>query len=660
MLLLALFTSAEAWARDVITYSGDTWNEATKTLTVNSNRSGGAYIDIDQEFNLVIGPGVTEIGNEVFYNCSGLKTVTMGSNVTVIGYRAFKQCPNLTSVNIPSSVKTICEEAFRDCTSLKSVTIDNGVETIGKDAFRNTGLTSINIPSSVTTINDGAFYECTALATISGCNSVTSCGKGVVDGTKWKDNHATGLMVLGSIVLGYKGDMPEKTSLTIPTTMKCISGYAFSYCDNLISVTIPDNVVSIGEDAFSWCANLATVNGCEGVTSIGDEAFAYTSWEINLPYGMNYVGHVAYCYRGDMPGNTTITLKDGTTEINEMCFKNQTNLVSITIPASVTKIDTSAFKGCTGLTSVNIPASVTSIGIDAFNGCTNMTDVYCEADPTKLTWKEWNCDDFKSDGTTKCHVENYKDWSSFVGVVHVKFVSAQLQLEDDSNDNWNTIVNFYNHTCIVTLNGRTLKAGHWNTLYLPFDLSATQIETIFGAGTVVRTLNSYSNDGTNVTITFANVKDITAGTPYIVFIPEGENIVNPVFSNVTIKNVSQNVCVTKGDAKFWGTYNKTNIGFFGNTALFLQNDMFYHPIGYPSTEVNAFRCYFVLDNPVPDTASANIIIDWGDEETTGIASMEDGRSQKEDVWYDLNGRKLDSKPTTKGIYIVNGKKVAIQ
>ena len=86
--------------------------------------------------------------------------------------------------------------------------------------------------------------------------------------------------------------------------MKCISGYAFSCCDNLISITIPDNVVSIGEDAFYWCANLATVNGCEGVTSIGDEAFAYTSWEDNLPNGMNYVGHVAYCYRGEMPGNT--------------------------------------------------------------------------------------------------------------------------------------------------------------------------------------------------------------------------------------------------------------------------------------------------------------------------------------------------------------------
>ncbi len=34
--------------------------------------------------------------------------------------------------------------------------------------------------------------------------------------------------------------------------------------------------------------------------------------------------------------------------------------------------------------------------------------------------------------------------------------------------------------------------------------------------------------------------------------------------------------------------------------------------------------------------------------------------QKEDVWYDLNGRKLPGKPVTKGIYIRNGHKVAIK
>ena len=45
---------------------------------------------------------------------------------------------------------------------------------------------------------------------------------------------------------------------------------------------------------------------------------------------------------------------------------------------------------------------------------------------------------------------------------------------------------------------------------------------------------------------------------------------------------------------------------------------------------------------------------------TGIESMEDVRSQMEDVYYTIDGRKLDSKPTQRGIYIVNGKKVVMK
>lgn len=42
---------------------------------------------------------------------------------------------------------------------------------------------------------------------------------------------------------------------------------------------------------------------------------------------------------------------------------------------------------------------------------------------------------------------------------------------------------------------------------------------------------------------------------------------------------------------------------------------------------------------------------------TGIETVADGRGRTSDVWYDLSGRKIDSKPSVRGIYIVNGKKV---
>ena len=45
---------------------------------------------------------------------------------------------------------------------------------------------------------------------------------------------------------------------------------------------------------------------------------------------------------------------------------------------------------------------------------------------------------------------------------------------------------------------------------------------------------------------------------------------------------------------------------------------------------------------------------------TGIESMEDVRSQMEDVYYTIDGRKVDSKPTQRGVYIMNGKKIVVK
>jgi hypothetical protein len=48
------------------------------------------------------------------------------------------------------------------------------------------------------------------------------------------------------------------------------------------------------------------------------------------------------------------------------------------------------------------------------------------------------------------------------------------------------------------------------------------------------------------------------------------------------------------------------------------------------------------------------------DETTGIVELKNSRIEElksDDAWYTLDGRKLDGKPTTKGLYIVNGKKV---
>ena len=80
---------------------------------------------------------VTSIGDDAFFACSGLTSVTIPNSVTSIGMYAFASCSRLTSVTIGNSVESIGDEAFRDCSGLTSVTIGNGVTRIGIRAFRN-------------------------------------------------------------------------------------------------------------------------------------------------------------------------------------------------------------------------------------------------------------------------------------------------------------------------------------------------------------------------------------------------------------------------------------------------------------------------------------------------------------------------------------------
>ena len=107
---------------------------------------------------------VTSIGNEAFYECFGLTSVTIGNSVESIGRWAFANCSGLTSVTIPNSVTSIGKSAFAGCSGLTSVTIPNRVTSIGDGAFSScSGLTSVTIGNSVESIREHAFGWCSKL-----------------------------------------------------------------------------------------------------------------------------------------------------------------------------------------------------------------------------------------------------------------------------------------------------------------------------------------------------------------------------------------------------------------------------------------------------------------------------------------------------------------
>ncbi|MGN1457515.1 MAG: leucine-rich repeat protein [Acutalibacteraceae bacterium] len=164
----------------------------------------------------------------------------------------------------------------------------------------------------------------------------------------------------------------ELTSVYIPNSVVKIRRMAFNDCTKLQSVTIPDSVLSLSDNVFYGCTSLATINGGNNLEIIENGALSNTLWERNLPDGIVYVGKVAYNYRGSMPENAKITLKDGITCITGMAFFGCSNMAEITIPSSVKTIGKLAFYGCSGLKSVTIPENVESIGEEVFTDCQNL------------------------------------------------------------------------------------------------------------------------------------------------------------------------------------------------------------------------------------------------------------------------------------------------
>ena len=271
------------------------------------------------------------------------------------------------------------------------------------------------------------------------------------------------------------------------------------------------------------------------------------------------------------------------------------------------------------------------------------------------------------------------DFTTYSGLNLTVSVIPHVALADNA-DNSSLIATAATsgETLDVTLVGRTLtKDGYWNTLCLPFSLTATQITASPLAGATIKTLDN-SNTGTSLsdagalTLKFNTVDAIEAGKPYIVkWETTGDNIVNPTFSNVTISSTTPTP-VENYDQKvtFVGQYSPFSI--VANDALLGDNQGHKNEIimmatqnnlGYSQTtrQLKCFRCHFYVPANDGELSARSIVVDFGDGETTEIGTINNNRETiANNQWYTLDGRKLTGKPTTKGVYIHNGRKEVVR
>ncbi len=227
----------------------------------------------------------------------------------------------------------------------------------------------------------------------------------------------------------------------------------------------------------------------------------------------------------------------------------------------------------------------------------------------------------------------------------------------NATDNSTTIDTYKGEIVNVKLSDRTLyKDGSWNTLCLPFSLTAEQVTKQLDHGSLMTLQSSSFSNGT-LTLNFISATSIEAGKPYIIKWTGDSPLESPTFTGVTIANATANVNTDNVD--FIGIYSPLKITAADNTKLYLSND---NTLYYPNAAmtIDAFRAYFQLKGiTAGDLPQSAIVLNFDAEGTTGLNSLTPALSQGEGV-YTLDGRKLNAMPTQKGVYIVNGKKVVIK
>ena len=382
------------------------------------------YINSGVISEVVFEYGVTNIGNWLFYNCTGLTNVSIPNSVTSIGHSAFRGCINLTSVIVPNSVTKIANYAFSNCVNLTSINLPDRLTSINNSLFYGcSSLTNLTIPNGVTSIGENAFYGCNNLISLTLPNGLEIIGNDAFNRCTsiylfvFKDSYSEQYAIDNS--LNYRtiskisddvnvvhDKVTNKFSWSIDKsnstlTIDCIGIMPsleeddapwLQYKEYIRHIIINDGCTNVSERVFMLCDKVESVIIPDSVTSISNYAFynCYNLKEISLPCSAKIYNSEYTFYKckniekvtltkgtGVMQdyGTSTGTSSSTTHYQYTPWYISRENIKEIVFEDGVQNIGSYAFYSCTGLTSITIPDSVTSIGWGAFRDCTGLTSV---------------------------------------------------------------------------------------------------------------------------------------------------------------------------------------------------------------------------------------------------------------------------------------------
>ena len=204
---------------------------------------------------IVIPKSVYYLGEDIFYQCDNLASISVEAGNTVFDSREDCNAIIETATNtlrigcrstiVPNSVVAIGKNAFSGVNGLTSVDLPDGVTSIGNYAFwADEGLTSVTLSKSVTEVGIGPFVGCTNITSF-----VIDSENPIYDSR----NNCNAIIetATNTLIQGFG-------TTRIPEGVEAIAPMAFEY-QTMTSIEIPASVKEISFAAFRACNNLNTV-----------------------------------------------------------------------------------------------------------------------------------------------------------------------------------------------------------------------------------------------------------------------------------------------------------------------------------------------------------------------------------------------------------------
>lgn len=320
------------------------------------------------------------------------------------------------------------------------------------------------------------------------------------------------------------------------------------------------------------------------------------------------------------------TLSDPTT-VSVIVFQNQSTIKSISIPEevtynnvkyTVTVIGNNAFYECSKVTDISLPSTITTIRVSAFYKCQKITSItipslvndisYAAFEYTgelktilfegvtapsltkKLSHIRLDLDLHVLSTAAKESFESNSNWTNSLHAITVDGVSIA-----EGTNNATTLEKHSGHTADVELT-RTINAGGYNSLCLPFAVNAELVEAVFGSDCDIQELTSATIDAGGIDLQFTKRTAMAAGRPYLV--KPAATVSNPTFTNVVLTNEVSSTQTT--DVDFIGIFSPTDMEASENT-LVMGSGSTLHPTA--AGTMPGLRGYFLLKTSGAKTAA---------------------------------------------------------